>query len=182
MNSAANLDTATTNETAFHSFADMERSCRENGYRPTIDCETEDARLIAGELEARGYSVYRRNMPAPDPTPEPPRRVKLTPAQADRLETVISEESRERFEDEGVTFRRTFVEGPVDSLHALAMFVLPEDAADDAAMGSMAAQSENEVLFCQRSAFTSAKMLEAKLEGRTMTLATARRLARKAIF
>jgi hypothetical protein len=109
------------------------------------------------------------------------RRVSLTPGQADRIESLLSEEAIANFEAEGVTFRRTFVEGPVCTLADIAGFIDPESAADDAGMMA-SAQTPHEVLFAQRAGYAAALVLRAKLEGREIPMAKARKAAMKALF
>lgn len=109
-------------------------------------------------------------------------RVKLTPAQADLIDTQLGgrEETRAHYEKAGVRFARTYVEGPADLLGELGDEIDPEERAMFAQAGN--AQTDNEVLFAGRTAFMSAYMLRAKLNGRKVLASVARRKALHAIF
>jgi hypothetical protein len=88
----AQLDAATTKESAFSSFADMVNSCEKHGYHPTINCKTKGGRLIADALEARGYSVHRRNTPprrARARARAAPKQVKLTANQVKLITQIL---------------------------------------------------------------------------------------------
>lgn len=98
------------------------------------------------------------------------RRVKWTPAQRDRVMEGFSEESLSKFE--GVVFRSTYVEGPVEDLETMAGLLDPATEADLAGSGD--AETDQQVVFAQVAAYASTLMLQRRLEGSKVTLKAAR--------
>ncbi len=132
-----------------------------------------------GDVEAFQKALERHHARAAAKAAKPVR-VKWTPAQRDRVMEGFSQESLDRFAEEGVVLRSTFVEGTKEQLADIAGMLDPEAEADMAGTGY--ASTEEQVVFSQRAAYASTLMLQRRLQGREITASKARRIASKRYF